>query len=459
MRYTLTFLGANHQELVDHLRSSTDELAAFIHARVVVMGDEIRLLVRGIEPVAAADIETSSPVHLSIVSRAYVHSIKRSRIRECAFGFVHSHPRGPAAFSPQDDQEEPDLFRLAHSRNPQAVHFSLVAANDAASLIGRVWHPDGTTSPIDLVRVIGDYWDFTYADEAAAPRPFFARQVLALGSEIQNTLERLHVGVVGVGGTGSAVVEQLIRLGVGRITLIDPDHFDDSNVNRVYGSSTYDRGLPKVTIAARHSAHMGLGTQCVPVPGHAGKQSVARKLRECDVIFGCTDDQWGRSVLCRLAIYYLVPVIDMGVSIDPNDDGSIRSIHGRVTMLQPSYACLFCRERITPKGVRDESIRINDPERAKALAAEGYIAGVAAPAPAVIPFTSTVASTAIAEFIDRLVRYKSSDTKPSEFILRFEGDTIRRNTHPPTTDCFCNKNELWGAGDRKLFMGISWPQE
>ena len=214
-RYTLTVLGADHQHLVEHLRSSTNELAAFIHARVVVMGDEVRLLVRAIEPVAAADIETSSAVHLSILSRAYVHSIKRSRIRECAFGFVHSHPTGPAAFSPQDDQEEPELFRLAHSRNPQAVHFSLVAANDAASLIGRVWHPDGTTSPIDLVRVIGDYWDFTYADEASAPRPFFARQVLALGSEIQSTLERLHMGVVGVGGTGSAIVEQLIRLGCG----------------------------------------------------------------------------------------------------------------------------------------------------------------------------------------------------------------------------------------------------
>ena len=84
---------------------------------------------------------------------------------------------------------------------------------------------------------------------------------------------------------------------------------------------------------------------------------------------------------------------------------------------------------------------------------------MAAPAPAVIPFTSAVASTAVSEFIDRLVRYKHSDTKPSEFILQFEADTIRRNGHPPTTDFYCNKKELWGAGDRKLFMGISWPQE
>src|SRR3989442_2474424 len=45
--------------------------------------------------------------------------------------------------------------------------------------------------------------------------PFFERQVLAFGAESQALLQQLHVGVVGVGGTGSAVVEQLARLGVG----------------------------------------------------------------------------------------------------------------------------------------------------------------------------------------------------------------------------------------------------
>jgi hypothetical protein len=104
MRYTLTFLGADHQQLLNHLRSSTNEMAAFIHARVIVMSNEVRLLVRVVEPIANSDIESSSAVHLSILSRAYVHSIKRAKLKDCAFGFLHSHPTGPAAFSSQDDR-------------------------------------------------------------------------------------------------------------------------------------------------------------------------------------------------------------------------------------------------------------------------------------------------------------------------------------------------------------------
>src|SRR5688500_10935071 len=52
-----------------------------------------------------------------------------------------------------------------------------------------------------------------------------------LGSTV---LGRLKVGVVGLGGTGSAVVEQLARLGVGELLLCDPQEFESTNVNRVY---------------------------------------------------------------------------------------------------------------------------------------------------------------------------------------------------------------------------------
>ena len=75
------------------------------------------------------------------------------------------------------------------------------------------------------------------------------------------------------------------------------------------------------------------------------------EFRTCDAIFGCTDDEWGRSLLTRLAIYYAIPVFDMGVKID-SEDGIIRSINGRVTTLLPGTACLYCRGRITAERSR-----------------------------------------------------------------------------------------------------------
>src|SRR4029077_5815617 len=126
---------------------------------------------------------------------------------------------------------------------------------------------------------------------------YFDRQARAFTSAFQPILRRLHIGIVGVGGTGSAVCEQLIRLGIGRLTLIDNGKFEKSNVNRVYGSSVFDEGIAKVNIAARLAANIGLGTDIVSIEGHLSYQSVARQLVNCDAIFGCTDDEWGRSIL------------------------------------------------------------------------------------------------------------------------------------------------------------------
>jgi hypothetical protein len=216
--------------------------------------------------------------------------------------------------------------------------------------------------------------------------------------------------------------------------------------------------MDKVAIVARTAERIGLATKVTPIGRHLSFKSVAQMLRNCDFVFGCTDDQHGRSVLSRLSVYYLIPVLDVGVSIDP-DGERVRSIHGRVTILQPGYACLFCRGRITSEGVAADILRATDPQRAEQMIADGYIAGWPDPAPAVVTFTSMVASAAIAEMLDRLVGYKSAETKPSEYILRFEADTVGRNTRECLNGCFCSDRVLWGVGDKKLFLGMTWRPE
>ena len=134
--------------------------------------------------------------------------------------------------------------------------------------------------------------------------------------------------MVGLGGTGSCVVEQLARLGIGHLTLVDGQQFEPSNVNRVYGSRRIDGGLPKTKIAERLIADIGLGTKVTLIDRPITFQSALMQLRTCDILFGCTDDEWGRSLLTRFAIYYYIPVLDMGVRIN-SDKGAIRSINGR----------------------------------------------------------------------------------------------------------------------------------
>src|SRR6266568_7826983 len=64
----------------------------------------------------------------------------------------------------------------------------------------------------------------------------FERQIRLFGKDGQDKLARLRACIVGVGGLGSHLVQQFALLGLGRITVIDPDIVEISNMNRLIGA-------------------------------------------------------------------------------------------------------------------------------------------------------------------------------------------------------------------------------
>src|ERR1019366_462501 len=100
-------------------------------------------------------------------------------------------------------------------------------------------HLESGTGSADIDRLwsVGDRFHLAYHDDnrPADPDAVFDRNVRAFGGPVQTALGQLTVGIVGCGGTGSAVAEQLVRLGVRRFILVDPDKLSASNVTRVYG--------------------------------------------------------------------------------------------------------------------------------------------------------------------------------------------------------------------------------
>jgi molybdopterin/thiamine biosynthesis adenylyltransferase len=460
MRYTITFVQAQYEALVKHLfQAEGAEQAAYLLCRPSITETEVSLLVREVINVPAAEIHHSSPDHMSIAARSFTSAMKKASDRRECFAFVHSHPGGYAQFSQQDDEEEAKLFRTAYVRiATSGVHASLVFTPTGIGSV-RVWLPNGQTTPVERVRVVGQRFRYWFSDQLEERVPdFYDRQVRAFGQDIQRLLKRLRIGIVGVGGTGSCVAEQLVRLGVGSCVIADGGMFERSNVNRVYGSRVVDDGLPKVKITERVAADIGVGTEIRYFDRPISFQSVLREFRQCDAIFGCTDDEWGRSLLTRLAIYYCVPVFDMGVRID-SKDGHIRSIQGRVTTLLPGSACLYCRGRISAARVSAEAKRAVNPAEAAELAREGYIPELDETAPAVVPFTTTIAASAVAEFLHRLTGFKGSDRVSSEVLHLIDATTVRTNNPPSKDDCFCGDVSYWGRGDVTPFLDLTWRPE
>lgn len=308
--------------------------------------------------------------------------------------------------------------------------------------------------PVDCVRILDHRWRLLLSGGGAGGLgSAFDRQIRAFGNDGQRLLARLRVGVVGAGGTGSAVCEQLIRLGIGELLVLDPDVINDdgSNVTRVYGSTMNDIGMPKVDIVARSAEEIALGTKVSPIQGTINDEATARLLTDCDVVFGCTDDNRGRMTLSRVALWYLIPVIDMGVKLT-SSDGTLTGIEGRVTVLGPETGCLQCRGRINPRALQAEVLQ--PAERADRVA-EGYAIGLAERDPAVVAFTTGVSSQAVSEF---LARTFSLDDEPSstELLMRFHRRDIRRNTRSGKPGHWCTDPNNIGAGDAMPFLGTMW---
>jgi molybdopterin/thiamine biosynthesis adenylyltransferase len=251
------------------------------------------------------------------------------------------------------------------------------------------------------------------------------------------------------------VIEQLTRLGVGNLLIADGETFEASNVNRLYGSRVIDGTLPKTKLAERLIADIGVGTKASFITRPISFRSALSEFRSCDVVFGCTDDEWGRSLLTRLAVYYVIPVFDMGVKID-SKDGIIRSIQGRVTTLLPGTACLYCRGRITSERVGYESLRATNPQEAAKQEGEGYLPELGDPAPSVVPFTTTIAAAAIGEFLHRLTGFMGEERNSSETLHLFDSGSIRRNSKPSSEECFCALRANWGRGDVRPLLDTTW---
>lgn len=367
--------------------------------------------------------------------------------------WVHTHPGDGSSPAPSDhdalvDRQLAETFRL---RTGSDYYGALIVSPSVTGLrfSGHVAADGGPRLQIDRLWSVGDRFRLTPSIYQRAPENLgmFDRNVRAFGPAVQNTLCDLTVGLVGCGGTGSAVAEQLVRLGVRRFVLLDPDTLTQSNLTRVYGSQAADVGMRKVDICARNLKGIAPDVDCETVPAMLTTSGAAKRLLRCDMVFGCSDDNAGRLVLSRMPTYLLTPVIDCGVLLSSQGDGELIGIDGRVTLVLPEHACLLCRGRID---LARASAELMTPDERRRLADEGYAPALGRTEPAVVTFTSLVASAAVSELLERLIGYGPTP-RPTEVLLRCHEREISVNQAASRPNHYCDPS----AG--KVGRGLSDP--
>lgn len=398
------------------------ETAAILLCDPKRSGDDWHLVVREMHvvPPAACLVRTATAV---VVDPAFGLPIeKKGRVEGLSLVYCHTHPHQTkhVVFSHIDDHAEIELAKYAEARIPGIPHCALVFGSEAET--ARRLGTEETVKVTDIPHETASTYD---------------RQIRAFGEDGQSALARLRLGVVGLGGTGSVVVQQLAHLGVADFLLIDPDAVETTNLNRTVGSTPKSVGEPKVSVAARMIRSVRPDARIEEIVGDVVDEGPAKRLTECDFVFCCTDSHASRHVINQLAYQYGIPAIDMGVVVDAS--GSTVTFAGHVKALKDGEACLWCLNHLDPKQIREEMMT---PDQRKA---DPYVVGARVVQPAIISINSTVASAAVTMFLSMVTGLDA----PARFLVydgnrqRLSGVVAERN---PACN-FCGPDSPAGRKD------------
>jgi len=174
-----------------------------------------------------------------------------------------------------------------------------------------------------------------------------------LGKRSQEMLETATVAIIGLGGGGSHVAQQLAHVGVGNLILFDPDQVEHSNLNRLVGATSRDADAHayKVEVAGRNIEAVSPGTKVIRNP--VQWQIAATSLRDADVAVSCVDTYAARQDIEVSARRFLIPLIDVGMDVHHVEDSP--HISGQVIVSSPAGPCFRCMQFLTDENLRQEA--------------------------------------------------------------------------------------------------------
>jgi molybdopterin/thiamine biosynthesis adenylyltransferase len=366
------------------------EVGAFLLVRWGSAAHGGRLLVHRVQLPPQGGLEREGRDFLR-PSGQWLSAVMGAAIEErSGLAFLHSHPNAHHLpdFSPID-WETTMTWSRSITPSLDGPFASLVWSPQG--LAGVMFRGDDPSTPIRLERFEslgngGVEQLHPLKRDVGSDRGLDDRQVRALTALGNRRLRDLHVAIIGAGGTGSPVAEQLVRMGVAAVTLVDPDVIDDSsNLRRVVGSRPSDLGATatKVDVVARHLTSLSLETKVSVLAQDVRREAVVRRLLDCDVVINTTDSQSSRAFLNQVAYQYWLPVVDVGVRVGTKVDGAVSGMPVEVRVLLPDNGCLWCRKGVlSSQAIYEENLPTD--ERAR-LAAEGYVQGVGQAQPSLTP--------------------------------------------------------------------------
>ena len=458
MQYQLSISGIHYDQIRKHLFPGDHLEAVAVALCGRLAGKEIhKLLVNDVVLIPYDECDRAADFVAWRTDRI-VPLLEKAAKHNYAILKIHSHPGGYEAFSSLDDDSDTRLFSSVFGwTDGDYPHGSSIMLPDGR-IFGRVFFPDLKTDGLNKICIAGDtiqVWD--YSTKASGEAEIGRRTIQAFGEGTYRTLSKCKIGIIGCSGTGSPVIEQLVRLGVGNLVLVDPDKVELKNLNRILNTKRADaeEGRYKVDVLKEAILEFGLGTD-VEVFAKNIYEDLAcpRALAECDILVGCVDSVDGRDLINHISTYYIMPYFDLGIKLEANSTGGISKIVGTINYIQPGKSSLISRGLYDAEDLKAAGLLRLYPEQFPELVKNSYIKNINVSRPAVISVNMMIASYAVNELLNRVHPYKVDP--PGDFaqstIDLTEGCFIHQSEDRLDIDAFL-KSKV-GLGDRKIFLDL-----
>lgn len=374
---------------------------------------------------------------------------------------IHSHPGGWPHFSEADLETDREFFGglMRGWCEDGLPHLSAIML-PRGKIIGRVYYSTSHSRKLNSALMVGEkIASVLFDDESEGTTPEeVLRNIQAFGEGTYYTFKRLRIGVVGCSGTGCHIIEQLMRMQVGELVLVDPDKIEAKNLNRLVGTGKKDIGKSKVHFYKSYVERKRLGVHVTAFPFNLFQSDEARRaLSTCDILFGCVDSASGRMLMNTLASFYLIPYFDMGVALDADGVGGVSYVGAQIDYLIPGRSSLMTRSIVKQPDIDAELKKLFDAEAYEELKKEHYIKIIQVDRPAVISVNGLIAYHAVMSLIDRLIGYRIEPTYGNVTILLHAESNLLQPEDSFAQDEYLAKYK--GRGDCLPFLNMPYLSE
>jgi len=451
MEYSVAMTEYRHRLLASHLiRKDGQEDLCFALYRLGSGENRLTALISEVILPLSGDRQVHGNVSFSADYYDRVSSLALQK--QCGVCFLHSHPSAGWQGMSQDDIRAEEMLAPRVKAMTDLPLVGMTIGNDG-TWSARFWVKEAPRTYIRYfcatVRVLGKALSMSFYDKLVPSRNFgaeFSRTISAWGSQKQQQISRLKVGIVGLGSVGSIVAEALLKTGINNLTLIDFDTVELKNLDRLQGIGKTSVGKAKVFEIRNRLKSLSIGDDELfinALPYSLAEETGLKAALDCDLLFSCVDRPWPRFLLNCIAYSHLIPVIDGGIDTNQNKrHNNLDQARWKAHVAGPGRRCLCCLGQFVPEDVAlEQSGLLEDPNYIQELSKDHFINR----GENVFSFSLGLAGLEMQQFLSLNLQPRGQYYGPKEF--NFNSGTIDSDFKFECEDD-CAYNQMEGLGDQ-----------